>query len=553
MKKKFLLILFLIIIFGFILRYINITKFNIYSDSYEFMLAAKNLAKHHALDGTLGESGMYWGPLFYNRIGFAYFLTPFYLITKNLENAAHLLSFLAGILAIPAIYLAAVQIFKKREIGLIAALLLAVSFSYVMLSGFIMANTLVILFIILTLLCFFKAQEDDKQSWYILAGLLFGLTCFLRTEILITLPTFLIFILITKNHYWPKIISFFISFLITFNFLLLTLYFLLSNFFCWWQQQGSYLQNFRSRILPIFLIIILISGTLAYLVKTRKKWFLPKPLNLYTLLVLVSILIVLATPLLVSRIYNWSATWFSLRTDFLLIIAGISGLILLFKKDFTKALFSYLFLFPLLLVYFAFGGGIDFRHLNLITPLLAFLAAFFIWQTLVKLRIWLDKKKEINYKFSLISILLILGLIFYSQIYQDIKPWHSPISYEKEIGLSLKKIIEEEKISPDAILVSSFPEAHYLYTGLSTWEPRKEKPFLAKDISDDKKILLVIDEGVRDRYPNLAEIADNKLQQYALKSILSTVKYQYGQKSWLPKRLTTAYFLKAEDLLRVTE
>jgi hypothetical protein len=584
MRKKSLIILFLITVFGFILRYINLTQYNVYSDSYEFMLVAKNMVERLSLDGTLGKLGMYWGPLFYNRIGFGLFLAPFYFFIRDLEHSAHILSFIAGIISIPLIYLLAVKIFKKREIGLIAALLISISFSNVMLSGFIMANTLVVLFIILTLLCFWQAQDKGKWQWYLLSGILLALTCFIRAEILITLPAFIILILFSsrktlairsgdettiscekrrdttgfnpgrtafKDKLKKHLLSFSLAFFATIGLLILKIYFFISNISLWWSTQSIYITKSISRYSLTILIFVLLLGLLVYFLKKKTKWFLERSTKFYALLILISLIFILIIPALIGRVYNWQSTLFSLRTDFLIIILGLSGLIFLFKKNFWQGLFSYLFIFPLLLIYFVFGGGGDFRHINLTSPVLIIVASFFIWQILSSLKAWLSKKQGWNYKLSMLGILLIIGLLFYAQFCQDLRSWHSRVSYEKEIGQSVNKIVDQEKIPRDTVIISSFPEAHYIYTGLSAWEQKKDKPYISDSLSDDQKILLVVDEGTRDNYPKLADEANKKLKPYALKSILSTVKYQYGSKIWWPKGLTNLYYLSAGEFRKL--
>jgi len=549
-KKTSFVILFLITAFGFILRWLNITQYNIYSDSYEFLLLAKNLVERLSLDGSLGKNGMYWGPLFYNRVGWAMFLAPIYALFKNLELSAHILSLAAGILAVPAVYLLTTILFKKREIGLIAALFLAVSFGNVMLSGFIMGNSLVVLFIILSLVCFFKAQENNKLLWYIIAGIILAITCFLRIELLITLPTFLIFI-IGKEKFWPKLVSFLVSFVIFSGFLLFIFFRLLSEFSLWWQNQSIYIFKSVGRYGFIVLIFMLVFTLLVFLLKKKKDWFLVKSQKFYSILIILSLLLCFVIPLIARQVYNWSASWFTLKTDFLMIILGFVGLIILFKKDFWKGLFFYLFIYPLLFIYFAFGGGGDFRHINILSPVLIILAALGTWQILISLKGWLKTKEGFSYKFFLTGILLIIGLVFYGQLYQNLRPWHSYISYEKEEGLTLKKIMAEKNIPSDAILISAYPEAHYLYTGLSTWEQRKEKPFIDDSIAGHQKIILLVDEATRDQYPALAILAENKLKPYSLKYILPTVQYQYGSHAWWPKRLATVYYLKAGEIRKI--
>lgn len=547
--KKTSIIIFLIAIFGFLFRFINITQYNIYSDSYEFMLVAKNLVDNFSFDGLLGKGGMYWGPLFYNRVGYGLFIAPIYWLTKNLELSSHLLSFLSGFLSIILIYFIAQKIFANQEIGFLSSLFLAVSFSNVVLSGFIMANTLIILFLIIFLGFFFYSLKTKNPSWFLLPGFFLAFLSFLRIETIIVIFPALIF-LSFKNQP-KKIRNFFIALFLTSIFLFLSFFLFLSSPQLWWQNYQIYLVKNLNHYSPLILFFSVFYFFLIIFLKKRKEILENRSYLFYFALVFFSLLTVFLLPWFVYQKINWEISWFTFKKDYLIIILGFWGLVLLLKKRFDLGLFCYLSLFSLLPVYFLFGQGLDFRHFSLTTPFLIITASFGTKVILEKLKAWLSFKEGWIYRLYLGSILGIIGLLFYGQIYQIIQLWHPHISYEKEIGLSLKKTIEEENIPSNTFLLSAYPEAHYLYTGLPTWEEKKEKPFIDTQISDEQKILVLVDEATRNNYPDLAHLMEEKFKRNSLKYIFTTVQYQYGNRVWWPKRLATVYYLKAEELRQV--
>jgi len=544
--KKTSIILFLIAIFGFLFRFINITQYNIYSDSYEFMLVAKNLVERFSLDGPLGKNGMYWGPLFYNRVGYGLFIAPIYWITKNLELSGHLLSFLSGLLSIILIYFITQKIFTNQEISFLSSLFLAISFSNVALAGFIMANSLIILFLIIFLGFFFYSLKAKNPSWFLISGFLLAFLSFLRIETAIIIFPALIFLSLKNQP--KKIRNFLLAFFLAFILFALFFYLFLSHPQIWWQNYQIYLVKNLNRYAPLILFFLIIYFFLIIFLKKRKNILENRSYLFYFALVFFSLLITFFLPWFIYQKINWEISWFTFKKDYLIIILGFWGLIILLKKKFDLGLFFYLSLSSLLPIYFLFGQGLDFRHFSLLTPFLIITASFGTKAILEKLKAWLAFKEGWAYRLHLGIILGIIGLLFYGQIYQVIQLWHPHISYEKEIGLSLKKIIEEENIPANTFLLSAYPEAHYLYTGLSTWEEKKENPFIDNQISDEQKILVLVDEATRNNYPDLAHLMEEKFKRNSLKYIFTTVQYQYGNRSWWPKRLATVYYLKAGEL-----
>lgn len=545
MKNKYLLVLILIILLGFLVRFFNLTEFNIYSDSYEFLLTVKNLYESGNLDGFLGEGGEYFGPLFYNRIGFAFFLAPLYFLTHNLELSAHLLAFISGLLFLPLVYLLGAKIFN-RKVGLLAALFISISFSNVMLSGFIMANTLVVLFTTLTLYVFFLAYEQDAKEWYLLAGVLFGITLFLRIEILVTLPAFLLVLILSKQKATKKSLTFSISAFFIYALFFFVSFLLIQEKNLWLEEQAVFFESLFGLFWSFVFVIVAIFFLLIYLLIKYKKWVKKQSTLVYFLAIVFSLIVVLLVPLFWGQELRWNISWFTFKVDFVLIVFGLLGMPLVLKKDYVLGLFFYFFAMPLLAVYFLFGGSIDFRHFIFLTPILGLVGAYFIFYSLS----WFyDMAKKMQKPIvSLASIVFSLGLIFLLslELYKDLKPWHESKSFEKEIAQGIKETIQSEKIEIKTALLGTFPEAYYFYTGIPT-KDLKEIARFRQNLDSFDSILVVIDVSARSQLPNYSLNIEGKLISYRLKSIPSTVKYRKGNVSYFPKKLTNVYYLSVDE------
>jgi 4-amino-4-deoxy-L-arabinose transferase-like glycosyltransferase len=195
--------LFLIIALGIILRIVNISSYKYYPDAYQNLLVAENLSLNHNVVGTLGDLGMVYPQQFsVTRPIYPLLINAANLFVNDLEKSATLTSFVNGILAIFVSFMLGVSAFKSKRIGLMAAVLMAVSFSHTVWSGYIMSETTGILFLILGLTCFFR-----KKYW--LAGIILGLASFARFEYIFAIaPLFL------RNKYLV------VTYLITFLFIL---------------------------------------------------------------------------------------------------------------------------------------------------------------------------------------------------------------------------------------------------------------------------------------------------------------------------------------------
>jgi len=126
------LLLFFIFILAVILRIKNWSNFHLYPDAYKYLLAVKGDVR-------------WW------RISFTGLIYLLNLVFKNPEMSGHLVSFFAGIAAIALVYFV-LKKFISSGAGLFGALLLAVSFSHVVFSGFILPETTAICFYLISLL-----------------------------------------------------------------------------------------------------------------------------------------------------------------------------------------------------------------------------------------------------------------------------------------------------------------------------------------------------------------------------------------------------------------
>jgi hypothetical protein len=174
---EFLLLIFIFLL-AVILRIKNWSNFHLYPDTYKYLLAAK------------GGGG-------WQKVSFTGLIYLFNLVFKNPELSGHLVSFFAGLAAIPLVYFVLKKFISSRA-GLFGALLLAVSFSHVVFSGFILPDTTAICFYLIALLFV------DNPFF---SGLFILVSALAREEyILLFLPTLILIWFRSKEK--RKIVSF---------------------------------------------------------------------------------------------------------------------------------------------------------------------------------------------------------------------------------------------------------------------------------------------------------------------------------------------------------
>jgi 4-amino-4-deoxy-L-arabinose transferase-like glycosyltransferase len=142
-------------------------------------------------------------PLFFWLVN----LSTFFL-GENSELANRLPSALAGLIILLVTFFFGERLFRAR-VGFLSAMVLATSFLFVQISRWMMLDSLVTLFFLLTLYCFHLGveREEGRRKYYLLAGLFMGFGVLTKGPLAyLPLPIFFVITLIQKNlrRFWCR-------------------------------------------------------------------------------------------------------------------------------------------------------------------------------------------------------------------------------------------------------------------------------------------------------------------------------------------------------------
>lgn len=151
------------------------------------------LYNHHLrlIGQETSSKGIFIGPVFY------YLQIPFYLLTKMDPSGLLLLSIIFGVLTVFSFYFVFSRIFNKK-VGLIAALIYAISTVIVFTDREAVPTVPVMLWTVWYFYCLWKILNKD-QRYYILVGLLFGLVWDLSLALALLSPLVVIAHLFSKQ------------------------------------------------------------------------------------------------------------------------------------------------------------------------------------------------------------------------------------------------------------------------------------------------------------------------------------------------------------------
>ena len=142
-------------------------------------------------------------PLFFWLIN----LSTFFL-GEDSELANRLPSALAGLITLLVTFLFGERLFRAR-VGFLSAMVLATSFLFLQISRWMMLDSLVTLFFLLTLYCFHRGVEGEegRKKYYLWAGLFMGLGVLTKGPLAyLPLPIFFVFTFFQKNlrKFWCR-------------------------------------------------------------------------------------------------------------------------------------------------------------------------------------------------------------------------------------------------------------------------------------------------------------------------------------------------------------
>ena len=216
LKNNRTLVFILLGVFVVSLAYSFYFRARVEVDARAYDRIAWNLAQGYGyrelLDGPLEEDNaiMRVGP------GYEIFLAVLYFIFGHSYEVVWVVHALLRTLSVLLIFLLAQNIFKEKFIGLVAALLVGFSPDLITINGLLMAETLGVLLITLTVYFFFLCFRNPTNFWFIVAlGLSLGGAVMVRTPALFLIFPILFYLGKEKKYKYGFVLLVTIGFLFT--------------------------------------------------------------------------------------------------------------------------------------------------------------------------------------------------------------------------------------------------------------------------------------------------------------------------------------------------
>ena len=196
MKNKVLLILTLLLGFGFFLRIYNFQELFLYSHDQGlagWFIKGVLVDRHLRLIGQeTSTHGIFIGPFFY------YLLIPFYIIFGMDPKGGVFLVALLGLLTIFSLYFVFSKVFNQK-VGLVASVLYTFSFYTIFNDREVVPTMPVILWTVWFLYALSLIFKGRLKKAFILLGVLLGLIWHLNAALVLVLPLVLITIFLSKR------------------------------------------------------------------------------------------------------------------------------------------------------------------------------------------------------------------------------------------------------------------------------------------------------------------------------------------------------------------
>jgi hypothetical protein len=525
-------ILGLLILVGLILQLHNISSYSVYPDSYQSVAVAKNLKDYHRLAAPLGQNGLVYPDFFgWTRPVYPLLIAFFSLFGLSLFTAAHVINVLAGSLAIIAAYGFVSTVYKSRKTGLVAALLLTLSYSRVVWGGFIFTEPLSILMLLLALWRLWN-ERDLPEKWFakydILTGVIFAAAILTRYEyIAVLLPATL---LAGKGFMLKRSVSIASSALIIAAFVLVVLHPFTGGWDWIWRQINS---------LVILVFVIFSAIATGYILYIRKKikignfdfWSARVAV---TLLVLVSALVILDNALF-PALHNFATN------EPLITAASIVGMLFLLlgtkaEKELGIVIFAGGTI--LALVYFRSNSYMD-RYITHLLPLMLVPASFAI------IKFFSLKYRQIVIYIFVLCLCLQVVKSWNGLHKIDNGIWFQP-GYEEVSAKMLKG-----KTGNSDMLLTSMPEPYYLFTGVPTQSVADQAPYVFANIPPSTNVTIVEDEGMRKIFPHFTYFIDKNLGSYETSHHWVYAPLKYTTSVTQEKYPVNIYQIKAVDLNQI--
>lgn len=548
-----LILLLCITLLGLILRLSNISPFKFFPDAYQNLIVAENIRNYHSVFGYLGSDGMLYPQFFmWTRPVYSLAINLLTVLPITPDRAAEIISLLSGVLAIPLAYFFIAKLLNSKICGLIAALIISISFNHTIWSGFIYTEPIAIFLNLLFLISFITSYKETSKLADLrdlITGVLFSLIVFTRYEYIILSVVFILLTILNNSDYKTKLINYFLGFLLTSTLFITQLYPVTDLI--------TIISNEFSRILK--LSGILVSAIIAFFlsIKVFKKQLEKKEKYFFTILLFVLWVIVLLIlmhifigkfiPLYISltslRVFLFWDPFFAL-----LIIFGITKLLTKREKNLTLlTIIPIILLWP---IYNNINPEMQ-RYWSHLIPFLLIPASFgaeLVWHfTKKQIRNWQGK-----IILTVITFFLIIQIITTNH---GMKSWSNGSwyreSYEQKSATILNNLLTKIPENEKPILITSLPESYYFFTQVSTHSIADIYPYIYIDNRlDNRKVWVIEDMGMRDLFPNFTNSLKKNFSHTIKKTYWVNEIYRFGVRFKQEDQPVIIYEVYLKDIKR---
>ncbi|MBX4187973.1 MAG: glycosyltransferase family 39 protein [Candidatus Doudnabacteria bacterium] len=491
---------------GGLIRYANFSDYKFYPDGYQNLIVAENIRTYGSASGTLGEGGGFYPPFIeWTRPVYPILIDAVDLITSNKEQAAKAVNFALGILSIPLAYFLARKVSGSNVVGVLVALLLSISFNHVAWGGFILTEVTGVF--VLLLLLFITYTSVNKASDYLqwqdlLAGVVFAISLFTRYEYSILILPVLYLVYSYAPNPWKYLLNFLTGFLFVLGLMIL------------WLGPWPYgIEPILHVVINKWWVVALFAALILLLKLFRPSALLQSKVILGILIMFVLLMIAdsLGTGILpLKGIISFA------KTDFSLFILAFAGFIFLhLKRNYEAVVFFGLSVLLLSAAYYQTNPSMQ-RYWTHIIPFLLIPAAFMLDKFVILARQ--------NKLFILVPVCLLSAQAYTSNI--GSKQWDNGIwmksGYEEVAARKVQKITSRE-----GLLIVSYPEPYYFYSGIPTHSVADVRPYLFIDDSlNNKNVYVVIDMGMRDYFPEFTKFIETNFRNKKVLEFFVDAEYR---------------------------
>jgi 4-amino-4-deoxy-L-arabinose transferase-like glycosyltransferase len=184
-NNQLILLIVLLALIGRLVLIFTVDPKPVVLDAESYDRAAKNILNHH----TFAFS--YPKPTAYTVPGFPLFLSLIYSIFGESNfQAVRIIQAILSSFMILIIALISSEIFDKKSVALLSAILSAIYIPFLVSTQIILTETIFILLFVLFFYYFLLGEKYEKIQYFVIAGLFLGLSCLVR-PILFLFPAFL--------------------------------------------------------------------------------------------------------------------------------------------------------------------------------------------------------------------------------------------------------------------------------------------------------------------------------------------------------------------------